>query len=933
MTTGISSSALLSYYQSKAGVGLSTSGSSASSDATSASNAPVAPWSTTQTARQTNSLIQSAMSGQSLFNPNAVKLSVPSASPNYKNLFALYQGVTALQDLANQAGGKGMTANQLTQLQTAFSGGLGQLTTFLGSSPFRGFSVAQGAVTAQAQTTAGTPSETDVYNTGVLVSGSAATAVSAFQGPVQFTLTATLPSGKQKVVNFNLADMGSTTRSLSNVVSYLNSQLQAASVTTRFAVNRTPGVASTTTVNGKTLTGPVGPDQFSLQIKGNSVEKLSFSSPSSTPAVYVTQTAGITATKAAATPGTTADAKQQLVKLTTDPAATTAKVFTDSMASTVQSAIATQTASDGSVYVLANVNGAVPAGEVGGAQAIVGSQDVALLKYDSAGNLMFSHVLGSSGSASGYGLAVSASGQVAVTGSATSLVTGDGTASSATVSSGFVSVYSDQGQPTWTSMVGAGAPGQVNQAAFAADGTLYVTGTTTISGTDIANGYLAGFSATGTQKFATSLGSATQNHVTGLAVSGTSIITAGVQNGDAVAQSFQIQATGAPTLTMTRDLGALQGGSVAGVAVNADGSVIVAGSTHNGALNAGTVTTAYTGAEEAFVANLSADLTPASSDTLAYYAGSGGDLRVTAVAASGGKAYIAGQAVNTGSGATTYDGFAAQIDPLTGTSGWSSQYMGLDHIVAPNSIAVGATGASSLDALGLPTGALDFAPAQTVGLSSLAGLSASSQAMVPAQTLVANSALRAGEQFTIKTNYSGVAQTVTIEADDTLQTLSQKISRASGFSASVTVSTSNGVQQLHIKPNYAGVQITLGAGKNGANALPALGLTEGVITTNATAKAAKGGATVTSASSNSLKANYALLLPSTLNLTTSAGVKQAQAVLGAAMVTIKQIYTDLTTPASTTRAGTNGAAPAYITAEIASYQAALARLQANNPTG
>ena len=184
MTTGISSSALLSYYQTKAGISSTSSSSSSSSTSSSSSSAPTAPWTTTQTARQTNSLVEAAMSGQSLFNPNAVKLSVPNASPNYKNLFALYQGVTALQDLANQAATNGQTASQLAQLQTAFSGGLGQLTTFLSSSPFRGFSVAQGAVTAQTQTTAGTPAETDVYNTGVLVSGSPATAVAAFAGAV-----------------------------------------------------------------------------------------------------------------------------------------------------------------------------------------------------------------------------------------------------------------------------------------------------------------------------------------------------------------------------------------------------------------------------------------------------------------------------------------------------------------------------------------------------------------------------------------------------------------------------------------------------------------------------------------------------------------------------------------------------------------------------
>ncbi len=276
---------------------------------------------------------------------------------------------------------------------------------------------------------------------------------------------------------------------------------------------------------------------------------------------------------------------------------------------------------------------------------------------------------------------------------------------------------------------------------------------------------------------------------------------------------------------------------MAGVAINDDGSIIVAGSTHNGALNAGAITTAYTGGEEGFVANLSADLTPSASDTLAYYAGSGGDVRVTAVTAAGGQAYIGGQVVNTTGGTTSYDGFAAQIDPTTGASGWSNQYTGLDQKVAPNAIAVDASGASVLDALGLPSGQIDFSRSQTVAASTLPG---AANSLIPAQTLVANSALRAGEQFTVKTNFSGVAQTVTIEATDTLQTLAQKISQASGFSAGLTVTTVNGAQVLQIKPNYPGVQITLGAAKERSQrpAGPRPGRSAPV-TTNATAKAAK----------------------------------------------------------------------------------------------
>lgn len=928
MSITISSSALLGYYQAKAGLQVtsgSTSSTGASSSASStsgSSTAPTPPWKTAQTSQQTNAAIQNALGGQSLFNPKAVKVSVANASANYKNLFALYQGLLTLQDLANQAGASGETAAQLSQLQAAFSNGVGQLQTFLGSSPFQGFSVAQGAVNAQATTKAGVAAETDTYTTGVLATGSSNTPVAAFAGAVQFAMTVTLPSGAQKVVNFNLNDMGSTPRTLSNVVSYLNGQLKAAGVTTNFSVKMTEGQPSTTTVNGQTLTTPAGPNTYSLQINGNSVEKLSFSAATSSPAVYLTQTVGNTTST---TTGTAPDAEQQLVKLTTDPTASDAKVFSDTLASVEQNAIATQTAPDGSVYVLANVTGTTPAGEVGAAQNILGSQDVALLKYDSAGNLLSSQVVGASNSASGYGLAVSADGgEVAVTGTATGVMTASGSSSSTSTSTAFVSVFSSAGQPLWTQTVNAGSSGQVNQAAFGSDGSVYVTGTSTISGTTITNNFLAGFSATGTQKFVTTLGPTSQGYVTGLAVSGSQIVTAGVQNGDAVLQSYQIASTGAPSLTATRDLGALQGGNVAGLAVNSDGSIIVGGSTHNGALSAGTVTNAYASGEEGWVANLSANLAPSSSDTLAYY-GASGDVRVSAITAAGGQAYIAGQIVGSSSGSTTYDGFAAQIDPQTGTTGWSDQYTGLDNKVAPNSISVSVNGASALDALGLPTGPLDFAPTQTVAATSnLPGVitPASSE-----QTLVANSALRAGQQFTIDTNYSGFAQTITIAPTDTLQTLATKISQASGFQATATVVTSNGVQSLQIKPSFPGVRITLGAGPDGKNALPALGLSEGVITSNATAKAAKAGAATTASNNNSLKANYALSIPSTLDLTTSAGVKQAQAVLGAAIATVKQTYTDMTTPTSTTKGNNTGTAPAYITSEIASYQAALARLQ------
>jgi len=189
MTISIDSNLLLSYYDLRAGVPQTPASGSGSVSTTTAK--PTTPWAKAPTTAQTNSLVQSLLNGQSLINPNAAKLSVPAGTPNYTNyktLFGLYQGLTALQDLATQANGSGVSAFQLNQLQTAFTSGMKQVQTYLNTAPFVGFNVAEGAVGASTQSSAGVPNETDTYNTGVLWSGDPNTPVPAFAGNVQFSL-------------------------------------------------------------------------------------------------------------------------------------------------------------------------------------------------------------------------------------------------------------------------------------------------------------------------------------------------------------------------------------------------------------------------------------------------------------------------------------------------------------------------------------------------------------------------------------------------------------------------------------------------------------------------------------------------------------------------------------------------------------------------
>lgn len=903
MVISISASLLTSYYDAKYGIGTGATSSGSSSTLT----APTPPWQSTSTAPQQSALVKSVLGGSTFFNPSATQLTAPGGAEasDYKNLFALYQGINALQGLAANAGATGVTQSQLSSYQAAFTKGLSQLQTFLGQTSFTGLDVTQGTLTASDQTTEGAPQENDSYTTGTIFSGSPNDAVPAFQGNVSFSMTLTDTHGVGKTVNFNLGDMGSTPRTMGNVVNYLNTQLQAAGAVTRFKDVDTPAAPVTTTVNGKTVTLSTPPDNYALQIVGTSTEAVTFTAPTTAPAVYITGTSG-TASAAATTfqPAVTGDQTQQLLKFDTSASAP-GSVNDTTLSSSVSSALASATGPDGSLYVVANVTGTI------NGQTIDGAKDVALTKYDSAGNVVYTRTLGAANSATGYAIAVSADGKsVAVAGSVTGALDANNTGQTATSTNSFVSEYSAaQGDEQWTTTQASTAGDAATGVAFGSDGSVYVTGTTQSalpnSGVEVGgqDSYLRSYSALGTLTSTTQFGTAGTDKPAGIAVSGSNIYVSGSEGGDAVVRQFTIQSSGAPTASAVRDLGALQGGNVAGIGVNADGSVVVAGSTHNGALAAGTVTNAYQSGQEAFVAKLGANLQPASSDALTYVAGSG-DLTASAVTLSGGQVYLAGQVATpppSGSGLTnTTNGYAAAIDPTTGAVTWSQQFQGADDKATATSIAVASTGASVLDQLGLPT-AVNYAQSTL---------------------LVDNTSLRAGDSFYVKAG-SGSAQKITISATDTLQTLATEIGRASGFMATVTTPTVNGQTQLKIVPLNNSTPIQLLSGPAGSDALSDLGLVPGEISQDVG---------VTSTASRKAKVTLGLNLTTTLNLNSATAIKQATSALALSAAKIENAYQSLANPksSSTTTSATDAASLAYVNARTANYQLALERLSGSS---
>jgi hypothetical protein len=912
-------SLLTAYYNSRTGVSSGSTASGSSSSTSKTIKGPTPPWGTSSTAAKASDLAKSLLQGSKLINTTAAKLDTKSTditvNSDYKALFATYQGLTALEQLAEQASSTTIGASELAKLQSTFANGMAQLQSYLSSGPFKGFNISEGTVQASEKSTVVRPQETDTYQTAPIFTGSLTDTVPSFTGDVKFSATVAKASNVTQTVNFDLSEMGSTTRTLPNVINYMNGKLKAAGLTTRFANVRIPAQPQTITSGGKTYTTPAGADSFALQIKGTTSEGLTFNAPTSTPAVYVLQTSGTTTSTTSLTAKglktNPPDAVQQLVKLNADPtqaAGASDKVFTKTLATQTAAARATATGPDGSVYTISDVSGRSADG-----QAIQGAQDAVLTKYDSAGNVVYTRTLGAASSASSYALTVSPDGKkVAVAGSVTGkLDANDGTIT-AKQSDSYVSVYdATSGDESWTKRSGTAAgDDHPTGVAFAADGSVYMSGVTsarfnnqTQAGSQ--DGFIQSFSATGVLKGTQQFGAAGINSTSGIAVNGSKVFVTSTEDGHAVLRGFDIGSNGSLTASLNRDLGSLDGGNVAGVTVAADGSLIVAGSTHNGALNAGSATQAYSGGRDAFVAKLAADGQASGSDKLSYY-NPGGDATATSVQIAGGKVYIAGQVSVPANGNTNglpgHNGYVAAIDPTTGQASWSQQLTGIDGQDVPNSIAVSSTGASVLDALGLPTGKISY---------------------TPPNKLVDISSLRAGDSFSIQIG-TGAAAKITIDANETLDTLASKIQLASGYNAKAKSVFSTNGYALQIAPNNDRSQITLVAGPAGQDALAPLGFTAGIISKSALSF-------TSNSKTNSVKASpYALKLAPGLNLNSTNDVKHAQAQLLAAQSTLKSIYKDLTTPPSTTStkssSASSGKVPTYITNQIANYQAGLTRL-------
>ena len=159
------------------------------------------------------------------------------------------------------------------------------------------------------------------------------------------------------------------------------------------------------------------------------------------------------------------------------------RVFTETLQGTISTVHKSVTGADGSVYLLADVATPVNGQTDINGQVIKGSSDTALLKYDSAGHLLYARTLGATDNASGLSLAVADDGSVAVAGSVTGRLDGAvngpiNSSDAGTTSDSFVTRYDSSGNEQWTVRRGSLDDDAATAVAFGSDGVLYVGGRT-----------------------------------------------------------------------------------------------------------------------------------------------------------------------------------------------------------------------------------------------------------------------------------------------------------------------------------------------------------------------------------------------------------------------------------------------------------------------
>ncbi|MEI9930686.1 MAG: hypothetical protein WDM89_09080 [Rhizomicrobium sp.] len=920
MSTGASlisfdPSTLLSYYQSKLPVAPSTvSATSLAAQQNSATANDAPPWEAALPAQQQrDAQVLGITNFIDTSNVPLSKGSTTNAATEQDNqkLFALYAAVNNLSYLASMSNRSGMTAGQMAGFNTRFQQGLQQVQDYVSSTAFNNFTLQSTQPSSSVTSSVGVSLGSYTYDTRTLTSNdNLSNPLPGLSTNQSFTVSVK-KGGVTTDVPIDLSKV-SGGLTIDNVISYINQQLSTAGFSSRFH----------RTITNGTIDDPEDAS-YGMEVAPAGSETIALSAPDATPALYIAGNSGLATssntTSASGTVSTTdADQQGRLVKLT-DLSGSQQSGFSATASPTtgLTTAQATVVDSSGNVYVVGNATGDF------GNQLNQGTQDTYLTKYDSAGNVLWTRMLGSAGTASAYSLALNPSGGVVVAGSTT------GTVMDTAVSDGnndsFVAKYDGSGNETWTKQIQTLSNNQAASVSVDASGNVYIggqvsggligAGQTSSGGSDA---YIAKLDSKGNVVYEHQYGSSGPDTTAATATTADGgLVVASVVNGHAIVSKY---ANGDATTTPVwqEDLGALQAGGAIGGMTISNGQIYVTGTTSNTNLTAGgaaTVANASSGGLDAFVFNITDSGSTASANTVTYVGTGAVDKGNAVTVGSDGTVYLAGTTDGTFAGQSrnvpSVDNMFVSALNANGTIKWTRQYGGADGTSTGQGVAFDNQGSSVLDALGLPRGTISFN--QTVDLT-------------------AATTLRAGDSFSLQiAGATTRTAKITIDQGETLSSLLNKINIEMQNAGKASISYGNGAETLKIAVN-SGVTATLISGPANSDALARLGLSPQTLTNTSSSSS------TSSTSSGTTTTAYGLGLPTDTDISTAAGGGAARAQLLSVLSTIQKIYQTENTPAGFNElmlfeigAQFESGMPEAQTMSLPAFASAQARVPGRNP--
>lgn len=812
-------------------------------------------------------------------------------SENDRELFLLYNAVDKLKSLADYATSSTMTDKMREKVQARIEKGLAEIDEQCRKNGLDAATLISGKKYSSLKTDK-LGSTLTTYTTDILTTGDENTVPAQFLGDVKFSVSVT-EDNVTKSVDIDLSGMGSTTRTVGNVSNYINQQLSSIGVETRFSRVET---TKTSTVKGIADT-----KQQSFKVTVGNGETVTFGAASTDTetAIYVAGAATYNTSSSSSTTTTTTSSEDEIVQSVLSRIDLSSDGSTEKVSSTAFTATeglnlkAMTKDNDGNIYVIANIDGTYTNANTL-EYAAKDSKDVVLQKIDTAGNVVWSRSLGSEASATGYSIAVSDDGTVAIAGS----VNGLGDSQKSTTGNGidsFVSTFDADGKDLWYYQKGAYGTDQALDLKFDDSGNLLVLGKTSMAyggadtngGTDV---YVQSFNSSGAVNYTKTLGTSGNDVPVGIEINGTQAYVAwnteteghisrlDTATGDFAAADYLSSNNGVATIS--------------GLEIDASGNAIISGSSSLGSVNdqirginllTGTTT---------FTEDLAG--TPVRNFSV--------DGNLVNVALEGTTDELA---EDTEARQTLLKGFSLS----DGSQIYSVAALG----EADSNVTVISTQnqSKSLQALGLPQGELSFD--NTKSLTDLTGL-------------------RAGDYFYVSVN-GKTDRKITISQDETLTSLQTKIKKYLGSNGTVSVSGSNGNKYLSISAKNANT-IELKSGSANADALSQLGIDEGFITNGTIAST-----TSVSDSKNSTPI-VALELPDTVDTSDKAAATLLSSQLTSVLSRIRTAYRAISTDpdmvaarleskasAKSSKTGSAAAVAAY-NSKAAQYAAALAKISA-----